>query len=201
MALACSVLARMAAQYRKLDVVGVRAVATAAVRDARNQAEFLERASQALGFARRRSSPGAKRRGSFTWACRAAGRIRDQRVLIVDIGGGSAEIDRRARTAACAMPSPSRSARCGCASMFLRVRSARARRNCTACASTSRRRLRASPERFGGGLGPRHRHLRPPPRPLVCAVNRIPRARRDEADRLRAATAQVRKLYAQAQRA
>src|SRR5580698_4930261 len=43
------VLARMADVYRKLDVVGVRAVATSAVRDASNQAEFLARASTALG--------------------------------------------------------------------------------------------------------------------------------------------------------
>jgi len=39
--LTCNVLARMAQQYQKLDVVGVRAVATSAVRDARNQAEFI----------------------------------------------------------------------------------------------------------------------------------------------------------------
>jgi exopolyphosphatase / guanosine-5'-triphosphate,3'-diphosphate pyrophosphatase len=47
--LTCTVLARMAQQYQKLDVVGVRAVATSAVRDARNQAEFVERASNAIG--------------------------------------------------------------------------------------------------------------------------------------------------------
>src|SRR5579871_6196264 len=40
----CAVLARMAALYRKLDVVGVRAVATSAIRDARNPHEFLARA-------------------------------------------------------------------------------------------------------------------------------------------------------------
>src|SRR6185369_812435 len=49
MTLACSVLSRMAGQYKKLDVVGVRAVATSAIRDAHNQAQFLERASEALG--------------------------------------------------------------------------------------------------------------------------------------------------------
>src|SRR5438046_9334500 len=45
----CIVLTRMAALYRKLDVIGVRAVATSAVRDTRNQTEFLGRASQAAG--------------------------------------------------------------------------------------------------------------------------------------------------------
>ena len=36
-ALVCRVLAGMAQQYRKLDVIGVRAVATSAIRDAANQ--------------------------------------------------------------------------------------------------------------------------------------------------------------------
>jgi hypothetical protein len=44
-----AVLARMAALHRKLAVVGVRAVATSAVRDMRNQREFLGRASEAVG--------------------------------------------------------------------------------------------------------------------------------------------------------
>src|SRR5215472_12341378 len=48
-ALACTVLARMAETYHKLDVIGVRAVATSAVRDARNQDEFVARAAQAIG--------------------------------------------------------------------------------------------------------------------------------------------------------
>src|SRR5579871_6038176 len=44
----CSVLAGMAAQYKRLDIDDVRAVATAAVRDAKNQYEFIARASAAL---------------------------------------------------------------------------------------------------------------------------------------------------------
>src|SRR5262252_1810823 len=45
----CAVLARMAALYRKLEVVGVRAVATSAIRDTRNQRDFVTRASEAAG--------------------------------------------------------------------------------------------------------------------------------------------------------
>src|ERR1022692_2558600 len=44
-----AVLARMAALYRKLDVVGVRAVATSAIRDTQNQQAFLSRATEAAG--------------------------------------------------------------------------------------------------------------------------------------------------------
>src|SRR6202035_3213156 len=47
--LVCADLSRMAQTYRKLDVIGLRAVATSAVRDASNQQEFLERASEVLG--------------------------------------------------------------------------------------------------------------------------------------------------------
>ena len=46
--LVCKVLGTMAQQYRKLEVIGVRAVATSAVRDASNQEEFLAKASEAI---------------------------------------------------------------------------------------------------------------------------------------------------------
>src|ERR1700728_1181315 len=49
MTFVCANLARRAQIYQELDVVGVRAVATSAVRDASNQQEFLDRASEALG--------------------------------------------------------------------------------------------------------------------------------------------------------
>ena len=71
----CAVLSRMADLYRKLDVVGVRAVATSAIRDTRNQAEFLARASEAAG-PRPRSFPAVKKRVSSTWAWKAPGRRR-----------------------------------------------------------------------------------------------------------------------------
>src|SRR5690348_10552893 len=47
-ALVCKLLSGMAQQYRKLEVVGVRAVATSAIRDAGNQDEFLAKASEAI---------------------------------------------------------------------------------------------------------------------------------------------------------
>src|SRR5712692_1475614 len=46
---ACDALSRMAAIYRKLDVLAVRAVGTSALRDAANQADFLGRAAEILG--------------------------------------------------------------------------------------------------------------------------------------------------------
>src|SRR5713226_8996710 len=48
MELSCSVLSQMAAEYKDVGVVGIRAVGTSALRDANNQDEFLGRASEAL---------------------------------------------------------------------------------------------------------------------------------------------------------
>src|ERR1700691_216881 len=85
------VLARMAEIYRKLDVAGARAVATSAVRDASNQAEFLARASAALGtpveIITGREEARLVQEGVMSRWPQAG-----KRVLIVDIGGGSAEI-------------------------------------------------------------------------------------------------------------
>src|SRR5580692_6756023 len=49
MDLAFQTLATMAEEYRRLDVLAVRAVGTSALRDATNRAEFLARATQILG--------------------------------------------------------------------------------------------------------------------------------------------------------
>src|SRR6202050_1076709 len=84
------ILARMAEMYRKLDVAGVRAVATSAVRDASNQAEFLSRASAALGttveIINGREEARLIHQGVMSrWPQPG------KRVLVVDIGGGGAE--------------------------------------------------------------------------------------------------------------
>jgi ubiquinone/menaquinone biosynthesis C-methylase UbiE len=83
-------LTRMADTYRGLDVAGVRAVATSAVRDASNQAEFLERASEALGspieIISGREEARLIHRGVLSrWPQKGS------RLLLIDIGGGSGE--------------------------------------------------------------------------------------------------------------
>src|SRR6185436_3569876 len=87
----CTVLARMADLYRKLDVVGVRAVATSAIRDTRNQREFLARASEAV------SAPvdtisGREEARLIHLGVESIWPQTGKRTLIIDIGGGSAEI-------------------------------------------------------------------------------------------------------------
>ncbi len=81
----------MAQVYQKLDVVAVRAVATSAVRDASNQHEFLERASEALGAPVEIIS-GQEEARLIHLGVQARWPQHNKRVLIIDVGGGSAEV-------------------------------------------------------------------------------------------------------------
>ncbi|MCC6294032.1 MAG: Ppx/GppA family phosphatase, partial [Bryobacterales bacterium] len=86
----CEVLARMAAAYRGLNVLAVRAVATSAVRDAANQQEFLARASEAAGAPVEIIS-GQEEARLIHLGVEALWPHPRSRVLVVDVGGGSAE--------------------------------------------------------------------------------------------------------------
>ena len=88
---ACSVLARMAALYRRLDVVAVRAVATSAIRDTRNQRDFLTRASEAVGAPVEIIS-GREEARLIHLGVVSLWPQTGKRTLMIDIGGGSAEI-------------------------------------------------------------------------------------------------------------
>ena len=91
MNLACNVLAGMAATYRKLDVLAVRAVGTAALRDARNQPEFLARASTILGTPVEVIS-GLEEARLVHLGVQSQWPHPKQRLLVADIGGGSTEL-------------------------------------------------------------------------------------------------------------
>jgi exopolyphosphatase / guanosine-5'-triphosphate,3'-diphosphate pyrophosphatase len=87
----CAVLARMATLYRKLDAVGVRAVATSAIRDAHNQSEFLARASEAAGT-RVEIISGREEARLIHLGVESVWPQKGKRILVLDVGGGSAEI-------------------------------------------------------------------------------------------------------------
>src|ERR1019366_7789888 len=87
----CGVLGGMAQQYKRLDVKAVRAVATAAVRDAGNQHEFIARASAALGTDVEIIS-GQEEARLIHLGVKSRWPHPKELFLIVDIGGGSAEI-------------------------------------------------------------------------------------------------------------
>lgn len=90
MDLVTGVLNRMHRTYSALDPAGVRAVATSAVRDARNQQSFLERASAALGTEVETISGLEEARLVHLGVITALHDAPD-RALLVDVGGGSAE--------------------------------------------------------------------------------------------------------------
>ena len=81
----------MAAAYRKLDVLAVRVVGTAALRDARNQAEFLARASSILGTPVEVIS-GLEEARLVHLGVQSQWPHLKQRLLVADIGGGSTEL-------------------------------------------------------------------------------------------------------------
>lgn len=84
-------LTKMAQIYRKYDVIAVRAVATSAVRDASNQDEFLARAAEALGAPVEIIS-GQEEARLIHLGVQARWPQSGKRVLMIDIGGGSAEL-------------------------------------------------------------------------------------------------------------
>src|SRR5262249_16874623 len=89
--LACEVLARMVEQYRKLDILAVRAVGTAALRDASNRDEFLARASAIVGMPVEVIS-GLEEARLIHLGVQDRWPHPKHRLLIMDIGGGSAEL-------------------------------------------------------------------------------------------------------------
>jgi exopolyphosphatase/guanosine-5'-triphosphate,3'-diphosphate pyrophosphatase len=87
----CETLRRMALMYKGLNVTTVRAVATSAVRDASNQDEFLQRTGEALGTTVEIIS-GPEEARLIHLGVEASWPRPNERTLIVDVGGGSAEL-------------------------------------------------------------------------------------------------------------
>ncbi len=184
-------LRRMAQAYGKLDVLAVRAVATSAVRDAGNQREFIQRASEALGTPveivsgqeeARLIHLGVQRRWPHP----------NRRVLMVDVGGGSAEIIlSEGGTLAEAYSKPLGAVRL--TEVFLKSDppSALEMHQMTEYVDEK---LAAPLARIGRGRFDRFIATSATAAAIVCAVNRVPRANRDTADRLRASTAQIRRF-------
>jgi exopolyphosphatase/guanosine-5'-triphosphate,3'-diphosphate pyrophosphatase len=170
----------------------VRAVATAAVRDATNQQELLARASAALGSDVEIIS-GQEEARLIHLGVQSRWPHPKERFLIIDIGGGSAEIilsddDRIGQ----AFSKPLGALRLQ--ELFLRTDPPRASE------------LHRLEEYIAERIGPAVRRIEPiridrvvgtsaTASAVVCAANRIPRPRREEADRQRATTAHIRRLY------
>jgi len=190
--LTCAVLARMAQQYQKLEVGGVRAVATSAVRDARNQAQFIQRASAAVGVPVEVIS-GREESRLIHLGVQARWPQGDRKLLIVDIGGGSAELiasEHGQMREALSKPLGAVRLR----EIFLE-NDPPLPRELLRMQEFIDEKLAGIGRRFGVGHWDRAIATSATASAVVCAVNRIPRTKRDQADRMRASSHEVRRLY------
>jgi exopolyphosphatase/guanosine-5'-triphosphate,3'-diphosphate pyrophosphatase len=192
MDLICGVLGGMAQQYKRLDINAVRAVATAAVRDAGNQQEFIARASAALGTDVEIIS-GQEEARLIHLGVKSRWPHPKEQFLIIDIGGGSAEIilsesERMGK----AFSRPLGALRLQ--ELFLHTDPPRPT-EVHRLEEYIEERIGSAVRRFGSSHIDRVVGTSATASAVVCAVNRIPRARRDESDRKRASTAQIRKFY------
>jgi len=187
----CAVLTRMAALYRKLDVVGVRAVATSAIRDTKNQRDFLDRASAAAGTPVEIIS-GREEARLIHLGVQGAWPQTGKRVLILDIGGGSAEIvaaeDGRLLEA---FSRPLGAVRLR--EIFLKS-DPPAPRELHQMHQYIREKLAPAVRRLGGRKWDRAIATSATAAAVASAVARVARSKREEIDRLRVPTAEVRRL-------
>jgi exopolyphosphatase/guanosine-5'-triphosphate,3'-diphosphate pyrophosphatase len=194
MELACQTLTRMAETYTRENVVAVRAVATSAVRDAANQQEFLDRASQALGT-RVEIISGQEEARLIHLGVQARWPHSQKRVLMVDVGGGSAEVmlsENGVLVEAFSKPLGA-----------VRLTEAFLKSDPPSALELHQmmeyidEKLAAPLERIGRRQFDRVVATSASAAATVCSINRVARTRRDEADRLRATAPQIRRLYKQ----
>jgi exopolyphosphatase/guanosine-5'-triphosphate,3'-diphosphate pyrophosphatase len=192
MDLCSNVLAQMAEEYRNVGVVGVRALGTSALRDAGNQEEFLKRASDALQTTVEVIS-GQEEARLIHLGVQSRWPHPTQRLLIIDIGGGSAELilSENGRMSQ-AFSKPLGALRLK--EVFLKKDPPDAK-DLHRVEEYIQERIVDAVRRFGAAPYDRVIATSATAAALICAVNRVPRAKRETADRLRASLAQVRKFY------
>jgi exopolyphosphatase/guanosine-5'-triphosphate,3'-diphosphate pyrophosphatase len=190
--LCSTVLAQMAEEYRSVGVVGVRALGTSALRDAGNRDEFLMRASEALRAPVEVIS-GQEEARLIHLGVQSRWPHPTQRVLIIDVGGGSAELilSENGRMVQ-AFSKPLGALRLK--EVFLKSDPPDPR-ELHRLEEYIQERIVDAVRRFGSSPYDRVIATSATPAAVICAVNRVPRARRETADRLRASLAQVRRFY------
>lgn len=189
-----AVLERMKEAYSQLGVLAVRAVATAAVRDASNADEFLARASQVLDEPVERIS-GLEEARLIHLGVETRWPHPRQRILILDIGGGSAEvIDAEHGLLRAALSRPLGAVRLQ--TVFLR-HDPPLEDELVQMQEFIEEKLHAVGQKIEHAAFDRVIGTSASASAIVCAANRIPRQRREEADRRRVTAAQLRRLYRQ----
>jgi exopolyphosphatase/guanosine-5'-triphosphate,3'-diphosphate pyrophosphatase len=187
-----STLERMAAAYKNLEIVGVRAVATSAVRDAGNQAEFLQCANSALGTNVEIIS-GPEEARLIHLGVEARWPRAKERTLIVDVGGGSAElIICQNGQLIDAVSRPLGAVRLN--ELFLKT-DPPSPEELHRLDAYIEEKLHPFLKLHGTEKFDRTIVTSATAAAIVCAANQIPRARRDESERMRATASQVRDLF------
>jgi exopolyphosphatase / guanosine-5'-triphosphate,3'-diphosphate pyrophosphatase len=188
----CTHLARMASVYSRLDVMGVRAVATSAVRDASNRQEFLRRTSIALETNVEIIS-GSEEARLIHLGVESRWPRPKERTLIIDVGGGSGElIVSEGGEMMDAVSKPLGAVRL--TEVFLKTDPPRPEELHRLNAYIEEK-LASFHKQHGNQNFNRTVATSATAAALVSAVNRISRVKRDEADRLRAPRNQIRELY------
>ncbi len=188
----CQVLARMRQIWQKYEIRGIRAVATSATRDASNQFEFLEQASAAIGVNIETIS-GQEESRLVQLGVQALWPHPQDRILIIDMGGGSTEliVAEHGRVAA-AYSRPLGA---------VRLQTTFLEHDPPAPAEVQRLRdfidekLEIAVRRIRGHQYRRVIGTSSSAAALVSAVNRVARSKREMADRLKATRPQLRKLF------
>jgi exopolyphosphatase / guanosine-5'-triphosphate,3'-diphosphate pyrophosphatase len=192
MALTLATLDRMAGAYRQHNVLAARVVATSAVRDAQNQAQFLERASAII------SQPveiisGQEEARLIHLGVESSWPHPDERLLIIDIGGGSAEIiEAEHGRLKRAFSRPLGAVRIQ--EVFLKS-DPPSRGDLSRMEEFIEEKLTVAAQKIGSGNFDRAIGTAASASAAVCAANRIPRVDRKLADRRKVSTAQLRRLY------
>lgn len=190
--LACDALEKMAATYRKLDLLGVRAVGTAALRDASNQPEFLARATTILGTPVEIIS-GLEEARLVHLGVQNQWPHPKQRLLITDIGGGSAELILSEDGHILESFSKSLGA-VRLTELFLKSDPPEPK-ELVRMQRYIQERIAGPAARLAGRKINRMIATSSTAAAVVCAANRVRRTRRELADRLPATAAQIRRLY------
>lgn len=187
-----STLARMASAYRQHNVLAARVVATSAVRDARNQAQFLERASALVGQSVEIIS-GQEEARLIHLGVESKWAHPDERLLIIDIGGGSAEvIDAENGHLKHAFSRPLGAVRLQ--SVFLK-NDPPSRDELSRLEEFIEQKLAVAAQKIGSVHFDRAIGTAASASAVVCAANRIPRVDRELADKKKVSVVQLRRLY------
>ncbi len=191
---ALAVLTRMTAAFREHAPFAVRVVATAALRDASNSDDFIDRATEITGVPLEIIS-GQEEARLIHMGVETRWPHPGERILIIDIGGGSAEIIEGVEGQLQAAFSRPLGA--------VRLQSVILSNDPPTSEDLERlneyigEKLAVSLRRIARGGFARAIGTSASASAVVCAVNRIPRPKRELADQRRATRDQIRKLYQQ----